>query len=102
LLIQGRFGVYGSTDTAINIVFYFLLKNPRCLKNLEEELLSTFQSYGEITDDRLAKLPYLQACINEMFRMAPAFNAGILQRISKGATVDGIYIPRGVSDFQLI
>jgi cytochrome P450 len=78
-------------------MFYFLLKNQRCLKKLEEELVSTFRSYNEISDDRLAKLPYLHACINEMFRMAPAFNAGILQRISKGATVDGVYIPYGVS-----
>jgi cytochrome P450 len=78
-------------------MFYFLLKNPRCLKKVEEELLSTFQSYSDISDDQLVKLPYLHACINEMFRMAPAFSAGILQRVSKGATVDGIYIPCGVS-----
>jgi cytochrome P450 len=78
-------------------MFYFLLKNPRCLKKVEEELLSTFKSYSEISDDQLAKLPYLHACINEMLRMAPAFSAGILQRVSKGASVDGIYIPRGVS-----
>lgn len=52
---------------------------------------------NELSDDRLAKLPYLNACINETFRIAPAFNGGILQRVSCGATVDGVYVPPGVS-----
>lgn len=59
--------------------------------------MSTFQSYGEICDQRLATLPYLNACISESLRIAPPFSAGILQRVSQGAAVDGVYIPPGVS-----
>lgn len=56
----------------------------------------------ELSDDCLARLPYLNACINETFRITPAFNGGILQRVSWGATVDGIYVPPGVrSKFSL-
>ena len=81
----------------INAVFYYLLRNSQCLERLEEEVLSVGVSHEELSDNRLAKLPYLNACINETFRMAPAFNGGILQRVSCGATVDGVYVPPGVS-----
>ncbi|KZM20809.1 heme binding [Ascochyta rabiei] len=90
-----KLSIYGTSDTSMNAIFYFLLKHPRCLKKVEEELLSTFRLYSDISDDRLATLPYLHACINETLRMAPPFCAGLLQRVSTGATVDGIYIPYG-------
>ncbi|KAL3264744.1 hypothetical protein ABHI18_000449 [Aspergillus niger] len=92
-----RFSIYGTSDHMINAMFYYLLRNPQCLKRLEMEVLSVGTSVEELSDDRLAKLPYLNACINETFRIAPAFNGGILQRVSCGATVDGIYVPPGVA-----
>ncbi|KAI2998893.1 hypothetical protein CBS147346_7975 [Aspergillus niger] len=92
-----RFSVYGTSDHMINAVFYYLLRNSQCLERLEEEVLSVGVSHEELSDNRLAKLPYLNACINETFRMAPAFNGGILQRVSCGATVDGVYVPPGVA-----
>ncbi|RAK95940.1 cytochrome P450 [Aspergillus ibericus CBS 121593] len=90
------FSVYGATETALNNLVYFLLHHRPCMVNLEAELLAAGGSVDELTDGRLAKLPYINACINESFRMAPAFNGGILQRVSCGATVEGVYIPPGV------
>ncbi|PYI04723.1 cytochrome P450 [Aspergillus sclerotiicarbonarius CBS 121057] len=90
------FSVYGATETTLNTLFYFLLSDHHCMKKLEEELLAACRSVDEVSDDRLAKLPYLNACINENFRIAPAFNGGILQRVSCGTTVDGVYVPPGV------
>ncbi|GLA58870.1 hypothetical protein AtubIFM54640_009598 [Aspergillus tubingensis] len=63
----------------------------------EAEVLSVGAAVDELSDDCLARLPYLNACINETFRITPAFNGGILQRVSWGATVDGIYVPPGVA-----
>lgn len=80
----------------LNALFYFLLKNPQCLRRLEAEVLSVRAAVEQLSDDCLARLPYLNACINETFRITPAFNGGILQRVSCGATVDGIYVPPGV------
>ncbi|CAK37453.1 uncharacterized protein An01g14990 [Aspergillus niger] len=92
-----RFSIYGTADNMLNALFYFLLRNPQCLKRLEEEVSCVGATVNELSDDRLAKLPYLNACINETFRIAPAFNGGILQRVSCGATVDGVYVPPGVA-----
>ncbi|GCB25951.1 isotrichodermin C-15 hydroxylase [Aspergillus awamori] len=92
-----RFSIYGTADNMLNALFYFLLQNPQCLKRLEEEVSCVGATVNELSDDRLAKLPYLNACINETFRIAPAFNGGILQRVSCGATVDGVYVPPGVA-----
>lgn len=88
--------MYGTSDTLVNATFYYLLKNPQCLKKLEEHLLSSFQSFSQVSDEGLAAIPYLNACISETLRLAPPFSAGILQRVSKGATIDGIYVPSGV------
>ncbi|KAF2972797.1 hypothetical protein GQX73_g809 [Xylaria multiplex] len=93
--LSTHFNIYGTMHSALNCAFSYLLKHPRCLRKLEEELLPAFQSYAEVTDPRLAMLPYLNACITETFRMMPPFNAGILQRVSMGSTVDGIYVPAG-------
>ncbi|KAI0439710.1 cytochrome P450 [Xylaria telfairii] len=93
--LSTHFNIYGSMHSAVNTAFSYLLKHPRCLRKLEEELLHAFQSYDEVTDPRLAKLPYLNACITESFRIMPPFNSGILQRVSMGQTVDGIYVPAG-------
>ncbi|GKZ37897.1 hypothetical protein AbraIFM66950_009729 [Aspergillus brasiliensis] len=92
-----RFSIYGTADNMLNAMFYYVLQNPQCLKKLEAEILSVGATVDELSDDRLAKLPYLNACINETFRIIPAFNGGILQRVSCGATVDGIYVPPGVA-----
>ncbi|GFN19483.1 cytochrome P450 [Aspergillus tubingensis] len=92
-----RFSIYGTADNMLNALFYFLLKNPQCLRRLEAEVLSVGAAVDELSDDCLARLPYLNACINETFRITPAFNGGILQRVSWGATVDGIYVPPGVA-----
>ncbi|PWY88901.1 cytochrome P450 [Aspergillus sclerotioniger CBS 115572] len=90
------FSVYGATESSLNTLLYFLLQDRHCMKKLEEELLAAFRCIDEVSDSRLAKLPYFNACIDENFRIAPAFNGGILQRVSCGATVDGVYVPAGV------
>ena len=94
-LTPARLSIYATALTA-NAMFYYVLRDRECLETLERELLSAFQSDRDICAEHLAPLPYLNACINEVLRLAPPFSAGILQRISKGATVDGTYIPAGV------
>src|SRR6266536_5643397 len=76
----------GSDTTAITLsaIFYYLVKNPVCLQRLEQELEAylpardpgTFKVLASFIDAQ--KLPYLEACINESFRLHPAF--GVIQR----------------------
>ena len=95
----------GSETTAISLaaVFYYLLKNPASYEKLMAEL-STAVKDGTVEDrpsklvswTESQKLPYLDACIKEAFRLHPA--AGLpLERIvpPQGATICGEHIAGG-------
>lgn len=79
----------GSETTAISLaaVFYYLLKNPSCYVRLMEELDGAIISGMVenhpnclVTWAESQKLPYLDACIKEAFRLHPA--AGLpLERV---------------------
>lgn len=71
----------GSDTTAISLsaVFYYLLKNPQCYWKLVEELDTAIKvgaienrSTGVVTWAESQRLPYLDACIKEAFRLHPA------------------------------
>ena len=93
----------GSETTAISLaaVFYFLLRNTRCLNLLLKEIDGAVASGKlEAREDGLTSwsesqsLPYLDACIKETFRMHPA--AGLpLERVTPPAGIDicGARIP---------
>jgi len=91
----------GSDTTAISLrsMFYYLVKNPTCLKRLIEEIddmdragkLSEIVSFAESSD-----MPYMQACLKEAMRMHPAVGL-LLERIVPEGGVDicGYFIPAG-------
>jgi cytochrome P450 len=95
----------GSETTAISLssVFYFLLKNPRCYHKLMQELDEAVkEGVIEERDGKTVswaesqKLPYLDAVIQESFRLHPA--AGLLlERVvpKQGMTILGEFIPGG-------
>ena len=95
----------GSDTTAISLsaIFYYLLKNQRCYQNLMDEIDTAISNgtlenrpTGLITWTESQKLPYLDACIKEAFRLHPA--AGLpLERIvpPQGAQICGESIPGG-------
>jgi cytochrome P450 len=95
----------GSETTAISLsaVFYFLLKNPHCLAKLLSEIdgagrngLFSDSDTGLVTWTESQKLPYLDACVKEAFRLHPA--AGLpLERIvpEPGVDICGHYVKGG-------
>jgi cytochrome P450 len=95
----------GSETTAISLsaVFYNLLRNPTVLANLRAELdaaarAGAFADYdlGVVTWAESQRLPYLDACIKEAFRMHPA--AGLpLERIvpEPGMEIAGHFVKGG-------
>lgn len=97
---QVAFQMFVAGFDPVQITFYavlfFLLKYPRTLAILSKEIRDSFQSYGELTPDSLAQLKYLQAFIHETLRMHLTTPTG-MPRISPSATVDGVYVPKGVS-----
>ncbi|XMA15857.1 hypothetical protein WAI453_008648 [Rhynchosporium graminicola] len=95
----------GSETTAISLsaVFYYLLKNPRCMEKLYQELDEKAREghfgdneQGVVTFSESQELVYMDACIKEAFRMHPA--PGLpLERIvpASGADIAGHFVKGG-------
>ncbi|RYP59434.1 hypothetical protein DL771_010899 [Monosporascus sp. 5C6A] len=96
----------GSETTAISLaaVFYYVLRDARVLARLRAEIdgaarrgAFSDRSTGLVTWTESQRLPYLDACVKEAFRMHPA--AGLpLERIvpsPAGAEIAGHRIPGG-------
>ncbi|EXC34115.1 Cytochrome P450 76C4 [Morus notabilis] len=49
-----------------------LIKNPRCMKILQEELIREIGRDRAVKESDLPKLTYLQACLKEILRLHPA------------------------------
>ncbi len=87
---------YDPIQISLNAVFFFLVKEPNAYKILVREIRDAFQAYDSINADALVELKYLHAVISETMRVHIT-NATGMPRISPGAVVDGVYIPKGVS-----
>jgi cytochrome P450 len=93
----------GSETTAISLsaIFYHLLKNPRVYAKLMAELddavdTGIIQDKSLVTWSESQKLPYLDAVIQESFRVHPAPGL-ILERVvpDSGVRILGEHIPGG-------
>ncbi len=93
---QMMFANYGPMADWYYGTLLFLLEERKCLQYLSKEIRDNFERYHDITASALASLPFLHACLNESLRLLPSNNTG-LPRISPGATIDGHYVPEGVS-----
>ena len=94
--VQIMFAGFGPTSDWIFGTLHFLLEDHECYKRLSEEIRNAFKSYDDIAPGALVALPYLNACLQESLRIFPSNHTGFA-RISPGATVDGHYVPKGVS-----
>ena len=86
-----------TTATLLSGATFHLLKNPDVLQRLKDELRSKFSAPTEITFQSLSHLPYLNACLQEAFRMYPPV-PGVLPRrtLPEGAVINGYFIPANV------
>lgn len=95
----------GSETTAISLssVFYHLIKHPRVYHKLMKELDEAAQNgiiaereYAKVSWSEAQKLPYLDAVIQESFRMHPAPGL-LLERVvpPQGMEISGEHIPGG-------
>lgn len=87
-----------TTATLLSGLTYLLLTNLRCLETLTHEIRIAFESSQQINFESLARLPYLNACIEEGLRMYPPVPSGFPRVIPEGGNVImGRWVPAGVS-----
>jgi cytochrome P450 len=89
-----------TTATLLSGVTYLLLKNPRVLAKLQDEIRSTFNSDEEINFDSCNRLEYCLAVLTEALRVYPPVPGGLPRIVdAQGDMIEGHWVPGGVSDF---
>lgn len=88
-----------TTATVLSGTLNHLTRQPEMLHRLVHEVRTEFLKEGEINLDRLNKLPYLNAVIQEGLRLCPPIPI-MLPRLSpaNGDTVCGMWVPPHVSE----
>ncbi len=92
LLLAG----YEPISSSVLCIVAFSLQDQESYRRLVSEIRDAFVSYEAITVDKLVPLKFLHATVMEQLRVAVVGATG-QPRVSPGATVDGQYIPKGVS-----
>ena len=88
----------GADTTAIGLraMLYYLLKSPEKKAKLIKELLTAHLSIP-VSWEESQRLPYLDACIREAYRLHPSIGFG-LERVASGLTMpDGYVLPEGTN-----
>ncbi|KAF9894168.1 hypothetical protein FE257_009141 [Aspergillus nanangensis] len=88
-----------TSATALTAALLFLSQpvNAPCLARLRAEVRGAFTTAADVTGDGTARLPYLNAVLEETLRLFPPSPVGP-PRVSPlgGESVDGVFIPGGV------
>lgn len=89
-----------STALANSIYLLFQPKHHDILRRLREELAPVFEDSATTVPsyDRLARLPFLRACIDETMRLRPSSAFGLPREVPAGGrTIAGEFVAGGVS-----
>ena len=92
--------IFAASETlasALTATVRELVQHPGALHRAAQEIRSAFVTESDITIATTGDLPYLNAAINESFRLAPPSGIGPPRVVpAGGATVCGRYVPGGV------
>ena len=89
-----------TSSAGIASCIYNVLAKPEVMRKLSEEVHLKFKSEDEITFDAVAEMRYLDACINEAFRLYPPiaiFNPRVVG-VRQGCDVMGAHVPYKVTE----
>lgn len=96
----GVFMIAGTETTAtlLSGLTWLLCKNPEKMAKLCAELRERFEKGEQVTAEALARLPYLNACLEEGLRLYPPLPIGPAREVCEGGNVIcGEWIPAKVS-----
>lgn len=87
-----------TTATLLSGATYLLLKNPAKMKELVNEVRTTFDKESDVNLTSVNKLTYMLACLDEALRLYPPVPTGLPRTVPEGgATVRGEFLPEKVS-----
>ena len=92
-----------TTATALSGIISYLIRYPDVMENLTREVRDVFSTSAEIRAERVSKLSYLSAVIEEGLRLCPPVPLGMPRIVPPGgAEVSGQWLPAGVSCLRKI
>ncbi|RDB27712.1 hypothetical protein Hypma_003306 [Hypsizygus marmoreus] len=97
---DAAFMVVAGSDTisqALTSLFRHVLGNDSVLTRLRAEINAVYEPGDNIDPVRLAKLPYLDACVQETLRLVPPVAAGPPRYSDNGGQILDRYIPGGTT-----
>ncbi|XP_074485772.1 cytochrome P450 3A40-like [Sebastes fasciatus] len=87
------FAGYETTSSSLTFLAYNLATHPHVMKQLQEEIDSTFPNKGPVEYQALMQMEYLDSVINESLRLYPI--AARLERVAKATVeINGLVIPK--------
>lgn len=85
-----------TTATTLSGLIYMLMRDPTTMEKLTREIHESFAVSSDISMERLAGLPYLNACVKEAMRIYPSVPVGMPHVTpAEGSTVCGRFVPPG-------
>ncbi|UMM16113.1 hypothetical protein L5515_013267 [Caenorhabditis briggsae] len=93
LLLDLFFAGMETTVTTLKWAFLLMSKNPRVQRKVQEELDSIAQPMVEI--QHRTRLPYIQATINEIQRIANILPINLLRTVAEDIDIDGYQFKKG-------
>ncbi|CAN6717530.1 unnamed protein product [Malus baccata var. baccata] len=89
--------ITGAFDTSSNAIVWSLaelLRHPRVMKHLQQELRTVIGMDQMVEENDLPRLSYLNMVVMESFRLHPAGPLLIPRESMQDITIDGYYIPK--------
>lgn len=87
-----------TTAASLSAITFYVLRDPRVLKRLQNEIRCSFSKAEAITSTTIGRLTYLNAVIEETFRIHPPTAGNFARRTgAEGDIIDGNFIPPNVS-----
>ncbi|TVY22564.1 Cytochrome P450 monooxygenase [Lachnellula hyalina] len=106
---MSEFEIIGSTSVLVNAggdttaaalaaITFYLLRDPRVMKQAQDEVRRSFTNREAITSTTLGQITYLNAVIEEAFRIHPPTAGNFARRTGpEGDIIDGHFVPPDVS-----
>ncbi|CAG8950203.1 hypothetical protein HYFRA_00008440 [Hymenoscyphus fraxineus] len=83
-----------TTATLLSGLTYHLLRNPSTMFKLVKEIREAFPDPKSMTFNSLSQLKYMQACIQEAFRIYPPVPILLPRKTEHDVVIDGHFIPK--------
>ena len=87
IVVNSALFIVAGSETTANLLSGLIARlmwNPDKYRKLVEEIRGAFKTEDEVTYEKLSKLEYLNACIEEGLRIHPPVPTGLLRTVPAG------------------